>query len=517
MGRSRIAGARGKVRGAVGGAIYQIAKNGNGTLQQIVYARNRERKNNNTPEQARARMIMGQIQRMFHILPNIIRGAFDTIPNGAQCFWHFAKLNYPLLQSDFDNNFEGYGNFDFRPKYDMTAPAGSWILTDGVLPEVVPDIVSSSQFVPEEIGFEFDMKSQSATYGDLLRRIGMQRGDTLYVLFYRKDNGADNPLIETCSFRAKNEVPGDTLLNDMTEDEYFDYKGVLDCHQNFTFTDNHFNISIGDYSIDTPVRLACIAFLIYRPTDGYPLFSSSQFRWFNSEWWRYYETRKISQAYQNWCDTVINPDDPEPPTPQPSWREDYQEVEYIYNIKAAAFESNHLFNSKIHSVEMKVRWLEGFASYVWGDKSLLHTCCYCRRLEGYPDLFLFRFYRTNSRTYDIAVNPNQVDAIQKILYIPNDIGWQVFLDDTLVGAIEYNWPDNVNSFKPSLFLSNSASRKWEIYYLKIRDAITGELLQDLVPCIRKSDNVPGFYDTVAETFITSSDPLSQLAAGPNVE
>lgn len=304
MGRSRIAGARGKVRGAVGGEIYQIAKNSSGTLQQIVYARNRERRNNNTPEQARARMIMGQIQRMFHILPNIIRGAFDTIPIGAQCFWHFAKLNYPLLQADFDNNFNGYGSFDFRPKYDMTAPAGTWILTDGVLPEVVPDVVSSSQFVPEEIGFEFDMKSQSATYGDLLRRIGMQKGDTLYVLFYRKDNGSDKPLIETCSFRAKVEVPDDTLLNDMTEDEYFDYKGVLDCHQNFTFTDNHFNITIGDYSIDTPVRLACIAFLIYRPTDGYPLFSSSQFRWFNDEWWRYYESRLISQTYQNWCETV---------------------------------------------------------------------------------------------------------------------------------------------------------------------------------------------------------------------
>lgn len=304
MGRSRVGGTLAKIRGAVGSTVYQITKDSKGNYYQKSYVREYTRTNNNTPGQARARMIMGQIQRMYHILPEIITGAFATIPKGAQCFQHFAKINYPLLRLDFEYNFDSYGHFDFRPKYDMSAPAGIWKLTEGVLPEVIPDVVESTRFMPYSLGFEFALGSNDATYGDLLKRIGMQYGDTLYVLFYRKDIPDVKPEIEVCRFIPHRDISLSTRLDDIAEDDYFTYYGRLQCFQNFTFEDSHFNVSIGDFSDDTPVRLACIAFLLYRPTDGYPLFSSSQFRWFNDEWWRYYQGQIISETYQNWCDVV---------------------------------------------------------------------------------------------------------------------------------------------------------------------------------------------------------------------
>lgn len=304
MGRSRRGGTQSKIRGAVGSTVYQITKDSQGRYYQKSYVREYTRTNNNSPGQARARMIMGQIQRMFHILPEIITGAFATIPKGTQCFQHFARINYPLLRLDFENNFDSYGHFDFRPKYDMSAPAGIWKLTEGILPEVIPDVVESTRFMPYSLGFEFALGSNDATYGDLLKRIGMQYGDTLYILFYRKDIPDAKPIIEVCRLIPHREIPLSTRLDDIAEDDYFTYYGQLQCFQNFTFEDSHFNVSIGDFSDDTPVRLACIAFLLYRPTDGYPLFSSSQFRWFNEEWWRYYQGQIISETYQNWCDVV---------------------------------------------------------------------------------------------------------------------------------------------------------------------------------------------------------------------
>lgn len=48
-----------------------------------------------------------------------------------------------------------------------------------------------------------------------------------------------------------------------------------------------------------------------------------------------------------------------------------------------------------------------------------------------------------------------------------------------------------------------------IYSLYIKKG--GKVVRDFIPCIRKSDDVPGFYDKVTNTFFTNDDP-SMLAA-----
>ena len=304
MGRSRVAGCRSKVRGAVGDVIYQISKDADGVNQQVVYARQRERVNNNTPAQARARMIMGQVQRMFHILPEVISGAFATIPRGAESFWHFAKMNHALLSDDFDTNFNTYGRFDWRPKYDMSAPAGIWKLTDGLLPEIEPDQISVSPAASYELDFSFRMASQDATLGDLLDRLGMQLGDTLYVLIYRKDSPDYVPSIEVCQFYVPRSLDPATPLNEWGDDESpFEYRApalegrtVFDMSNDFTFL-------IGDWSDDSTLVIACVAFIVYRPTDSFPLFSSSSFRWYLSNYWRLFDCKTINETYETWQQT----------------------------------------------------------------------------------------------------------------------------------------------------------------------------------------------------------------------
>lgn len=87
-----------------------------------VYQAPESREYTNTEPQAKARMIMGQIERMFHILPDVIKYAFATIPNGSLSFQHFSKLNYDLLKQDQNDNWQYWSQFDWRAKRDMTAP-----------------------------------------------------------------------------------------------------------------------------------------------------------------------------------------------------------------------------------------------------------------------------------------------------------------------------------------------------------------------------------------------------------
>lgn len=300
MARGRLGGTRTKVKGAVGSVVYQIRKDSDGGYQQTVMERNRERVNNNTPAQAKARMLMGQIQRMFHILPDVISSGFSTIPKGAQSFWHFAKLNYPLLQDDFDNHFNSYGHFAFKRKFDMNPPAGIWKLTSGVLPEVVPDMVEVVDYLPANISWGFQMESYDATYGQLLERMHMLPGDILHVLFYRVWTNSTRNDIVIGRFRARTDVQLNTLIQDLEEDAFLEYTGELVQHQNFTFTDNMVNFDIGIYDDDPDYSLACIAFLNYRETDSFPLFSSSQFRWYQENWWARVGALRINVVYESW-------------------------------------------------------------------------------------------------------------------------------------------------------------------------------------------------------------------------
>lgn len=54
-----------------------------------------------------------------------------------------------------------------------------------------------------------------------------------------------------------------------------------------------------------------------------------------------------------------------------------------------------------------------------------------------------------------------------------------------------------------------------IYYFKIRDTDTDELLRDFIPCYRKSDNKPGMYDLVTDTFFTNAGS-GEFTVGNNV-
>ena len=302
MGRSRVAGCRSKVRGAVGDVIYQISKDSDGVNQQVVYARQRERVNNNTPAQAKARMIMGQIQRMFHFLPEIISGAFSTIPKGAQSFWHFAKVNYPLLENDFQNHFQYWGEFAWRYKYEMDAPVGPWVLTTGGLPSVNPSYSEIRNYDPRYFVFGFNLGSLNATYGEMLEKIKFQKGDSLYVILFWAEGYDWKPTIDVCRFYFNPEVADDTPLANLDLSEIFIFRGIFNAIVTYPYNGYNIQFEINTGVGEPPRLFGSYAFIQYRQTDSYPLFSSSQFAKMLPEFYNVFEPHFIKDVYQQWKD-----------------------------------------------------------------------------------------------------------------------------------------------------------------------------------------------------------------------
>lgn len=301
MGRSRIGGTKAKVRGAVGDVVYQVTKNNSGQYQQRVYYRQRERVNNNTVAQAKARMIMGQIQRMYHVLPDLIATAFSTVPKGVQSFWHFAKLNYPILQNDFETHFYQYGEFDWRPKFDVTAPAGIWKLTEGVIPEFMPESVSIDYTMSYDIFFGYVFESQDATVGDLLEKMNMQPCDSLYIVLFMKNYITGEPFISVFSLYVPEDIDIDRPLNDYGDDECpFMFVGQgYECVSIFDM-DGNFDFLIRPLQDDEAPIIANFAFIIYRMTDSFPLFSTSQFRWFLLQYQYRFKLKMVDEVFEQW-------------------------------------------------------------------------------------------------------------------------------------------------------------------------------------------------------------------------
>ena len=77
----------------------------------------------------------------------------------------------------------------------------------------------------------------------------------------------------------------------------------------------------------------------------------------------------------------------------------------------------------------------------------------------------------------------------------------------------------ITNSRPIVIGSNNATgntantSKWHIYYFKIHSQ--GRLIRDYIPCIRKSDNKAGFYDTVNHTFNPSIGSVDFVAGYDN--
>lgn len=300
MGRARIGGTKSKLRGKVGGDIYQLKRDAAGTLVQSVYAQNLNPAYSNSEKQAKNRMIMGQVERMWHWLPQIIKDSFANVPRGTRSFQMFSKLNYDLLRNDFESHYDADPDFDWQPKYDLHAPAGPWLLTHGSLSPVSWDSAVCSLGWNNGIYLEWTSGSSYATYGDFLDCWGLKHNDRLVFVVFRQDGNDVWGYVETWSFWPRSDYSVDTPWSEVDDEHIFETNcpyTVL-CAQLYSPKGFSFNIDTQDY--EKEIKIACFSFFIVRPSDTGTLFSSSQFSWAQGNVRDGYRRRSPAVIFPSW-------------------------------------------------------------------------------------------------------------------------------------------------------------------------------------------------------------------------
>lgn len=233
----------------------------------------------NSDKQAKNRCIMGQIERMWHLLPDIIRQCYAQVAEGALSFQRFSRLNYPLLKQDFDNHFDGNNVFDWQAKRVMNAPAGTWQLTEGVLPAVRWDTTECAQGWNNSYMITWYDRFPNATYGDFLSLFGLQHGDTLVSVNFRQMYSDASTHVDVFKFQPRSDYAADKPWSEVDDEHVF----VTDCpyrvFAGLIYNWNTFYFEIDAQDAPSWLKIACFAFFVVRPSENGTLFSSCKFRW----------------------------------------------------------------------------------------------------------------------------------------------------------------------------------------------------------------------------------------------
>lgn len=300
MARGRLGGTKAKIRGKVGSEIYQLKRDPDGTLVQSVYGQNPNPTYTNTPAQAKYRCIMGQIERMWHIIPDVIRDAYAKIDPSALAFQHFTKINYDYVVSKFSLMEGVYSSLNWKEKRDLAAPAGEWILCDGTLPEVFFPLTSWLEAYNNALDWYYNPSDDDYTLGGFLRQIGYQKGDYLRIYVF-VDFADDTPAtIEVIDTYLNPSLDVRSILPyPMSEDVFIKTKEsewqVL-CGISRAFP----HLRLRCPQDDIKRIIACATLQIIRPSDVGTLFSSCRFSWFQVPQSSIYPRKTALDVWPTW-------------------------------------------------------------------------------------------------------------------------------------------------------------------------------------------------------------------------
>lgn len=203
-------------------------------------------------------------------------------------------------------------------------------------------------------------------------------------------------------------------------------------------------------------------------------------------------------------ETALNGSAPTPPTP--SVPTEYQKVEYIESNGSAYFETSVLFPLnftakckcyKASASSEKARVAFGCGSDSEAD---LGGCFYSTtntRFGSYVKAVDIQLYSQDLYDYPVELELN-VNAENMTANVNAKINGNSYTNSANINNTVYSGKP-IRVFYSALF----AAFDGRIYALEVTDNSTRQVILNLVPVYRKSDNVVGMYDTVHSVFYQS--------------
>lgn len=229
MARSNSGGTRGWLRGKVANDLYQVTQKADGRKVQLVRAVEESRVNNNTLEQALARMRMGLLMGALSDLKEIVDHSWQTIPYGQLSIAHFVRVNMQAVIEDCKAHWDGENLFCYPIKGVKQMRVGEFVISSGTLPE--PSMITQgvnymfSTWYP----FRIIIGMPNPTFGDLKNALGLNAADYITMLMEDGlDMGSQGFLYQSFHFTRLylSQVMSDaTLLTNSNVRDAFTYDG----------------------------------------------------------------------------------------------------------------------------------------------------------------------------------------------------------------------------------------------------------------------------------------------------
>lgn len=195
-----VGGAHSKIKGQVGGTIYQIRRNPDGSYSQIEYAKGQQTSSSTTPRLQAQRMCMAMVQSMMNQLKPIARISMQSGANKSKSLNAFSNNNVRLVANDCKANWYTGNQFVYpekKPDYsDVNDLGGAWLISSGTLNFNIWDSEIFDNYpevkfrdVPIQHGYfyglQFNVTLGLRNVGEFLRKHKMTRLDKFVFCAFR--------------------------------------------------------------------------------------------------------------------------------------------------------------------------------------------------------------------------------------------------------------------------------------------------------------------------------------------
>lgn len=229
MARSNSGGTRGWLRGKVANDLYQVTKTASGRKVQLVRAVEESRINNNTLEQAIARMRMALLMGALSDLKEIVDHSWEGVPYGQLSIAHFVKVNMADVIVDCKEHWNGENLYCYPTKNVRAMRIGTFTIATGSLPS--PTIItrgvnySWGQWFP----FRILIGKSNPTFLDLKLALGLNALDYITLLMedgvYFPSEGVMNQALHFVRLYLAESVLDETPITSSNVSSMFTYEG----------------------------------------------------------------------------------------------------------------------------------------------------------------------------------------------------------------------------------------------------------------------------------------------------
>ena len=194
---------------------------------------------------------------------------------------------------------------------------------------------------------------------------------------------------------------------------------------------------------------------------------------------------------------------------------EYQEVKYIENIDGTtALDTGYKFN--FNNYEFECKFSKDAVPAV--SQENVFTTVFSNNQQ-----FRFSYARTTGKMFFYISNKDTINIsdfntdVHTAKYVGGSSSQEVWYDGEQLRSYTYTDLPSTTANALRLFMSTSGeSFKGKIWYSKLREISTDTTLLEYIPCYRKVDSYPGFYDLATDTFKTITDADLHWECGPNV-